>query len=208
MDNKHHWESVYATRAADAVSWYQAHADRSLELIEATGVPRTAGIIDVGSGASHLIDDLLDRGYTNITALDLSAAALEVARARLGARAAQVHWQVADVTRADLPTQAFDVWHDRAVFHFLTDAAQRQAYVQTVLRAVRPGGHVIVATFAEDGPEACSGLPVQRYAPDTLHAEFGAPFTLVHSERETHATPWGAEQRFIYCYCRTQAGTA
>lgn len=202
MASKNHWEQLYATKADDAVSWFQEHAKRSVELIAGTKVPRSAAIIDVGSGASHLIDDLIDQGFTNITALDLSSAALASTKHRLGVRASGVHFMVADITAVEMPRHAFDVWHDRAVFHFLTTPAQRRAYVDTVLGAVKPGGHVIMATFAEDGPQKCSGLPVQRYAPHELHAEFGVPFELVHSERETHSTPFGTEQKFIYCYCR------
>jgi 2-polyprenyl-3-methyl-5-hydroxy-6-metoxy-1,4-benzoquinol methylase len=202
MDRKNHWEQVYTTKASDAVSWFQEHAKRSVELIAQAKVPRSAAVIDVGSGASHLIDDLIDQGFTNITALDLSSAALASTKARLGEKASCVNFIAADITQVELPRHAFDVWHDRAVFHFLTEPAQRRAYVNAVLKAVKPGGHIIMATFAEDGPQQCSGLPVQRYAPQELHAEFGAPFELVHSERETHSTPFGTEQKFIYCYCR------
>jgi 2-polyprenyl-3-methyl-5-hydroxy-6-metoxy-1,4-benzoquinol methylase len=202
MENKNHWEQVYTTKANDAVSWFQDHAKRSVELINETKVPRSAAIIDVGSGASHLIDDLVSQGFSNITALDLSAAALASTKERLGQKASSVSFIVADITRIELPRHAFDVWHDRAVFHFLTEPEQRRAYVNTVVNAVKPGGHIIMATFAEDGPQKCSGLPVQRYAPHELHAEFGSPFELVHSERETHFTPFGTEQNFIYCYCR------
>ena len=202
MENKNHWEQVYTTKSNDAVSWFQEHAKRSVELITETKVPHSAAIIDVGSGASHLIDDLISQGFNNITALDLSAAALASTKDRLGEKASCVNFIVADITQIELPRHAFDVWHDRAVFHFLTEPEQRRAYVNTVLNAVKPGGHIIMATFAEDGPQKCSGLPVQRYAPHELHAEFGAPFELVHSERETHSTPFGTEQKFIYCYCR------
>lgn len=202
MEIQNHWEQVYTTKANDAVSWYQEHAKRSVGLIAETQVDHSAAIIDVGSGASRLIDDLIDQGFHNITALDLSAAALASTKARLGEKAGAVNFMVADITQVDLPWQAFDVWHDRAVFHFLTQPQQRRAYVNTVLHALKPGGHIIMATFAEDGPQKCSGLPVQRYAPHELHAEFGAPFELVHSEREVHFTPFGTEQKFIYCYCR------
>jgi 2-polyprenyl-3-methyl-5-hydroxy-6-metoxy-1,4-benzoquinol methylase len=202
MENKNHWEQVYTSKANDAVSWFQANTKRSVELINETKVPHSAAIIDVGSGASHLIDDLISQGFNNITALDLSAAALASTKERLGQKASSISFIVADITQIELPRHAFDVWHDRAVFHFLTEPEQRRAYVNTVLNAVKPGGHIIMATFAEDGPQKCSGLPVQRYAPHELHAEFGAPFELVHSERETHYTPFGTEQKFIYCYCR------
>ncbi|WP_306476157.1 class I SAM-dependent methyltransferase [Methyloversatilis sp.] len=202
---KHHWEDVYARKAPDSVSWFQPHAQHSLDLIARTGLMRDAAIIDVGGGASTLVDDLLARGYHDLTVLDLSAAALDAAQARLGDEARRVSWVEADITEVDLPAQRYDLWHDRAVFHFLTDAAQRQAYVEQVLRAVKPGGHVIVATFAEDGPDRCSGLPVMRYGADALHAEFGAPFELLEHSRETHHTPGGAVQQFVYCYCRRSA---
>jgi SAM-dependent methyltransferase len=202
MQSKEHWENVYNTKATDAVSWFQEHAENSLKLIQQTGVPLTAAIIDIGGGASTLVDDLLAKAYSNLSVLDLSAAALSASRSRLGTKANDVYWVVADITKADLPTQSYDVWHDRAVFHFLTSAEDRQAYVQAVLRSVKPGGHVIVATFAEDGPLQCSGLPVMRYNPDELHAEFGESFTLVHHEKESHQTPFGTAQQFTYCYCR------
>ncbi|MBI5256081.1 MAG: class I SAM-dependent methyltransferase [Burkholderiales bacterium] len=203
MSTKDHWERVYTTKATDRVSWYQPHADQSLRLIHETGLPRDASIIDVGGGASTLVDDLLHDGYSALTVLDLSAAALATARARLGPDAARVRWLVGNVLELPLPAQGFDLWHDRAVFHFLTAPEDRQAYVQTVLRAVKPGGHVIVATFAEDGPTQCSGLPVMRYSATALHATFGAPFTLLRHETEAHHTPMGTVQQFVYCMCRT-----
>lgn len=202
MPSKDHWERVYSTKATDAVSWYQPQADFSLRLIEAAGLPRGAAIIDVGGGASTLVDDLLALGRYDINVLDLSAAALEAAKARLGASAAAVTWRVADITRAGLPDRAYDLWHDRAVFHFLTAPEDRRAYVAAVRRALRPGGHVVIATFAEDGPLQCSGLPVQRYSPAQLQAEFGEGFELLSGEREQHATPSGSTQAFTYCHFR------
>ena len=205
MQNKEHWEKVYTTKASNAVSWFQPHADLSVKLIKGTGASRDAAILDVGGGASTLVDDLLANGYANLTVLDLSAAALAAARRRLGDKAAKVRWIEADIAKADLPAHHFDVWHDRAVFHFLTAPEDRAAYVQAVFRAVKPGGHVIVATFAEDGPDQCSGLPVMRYSADGLHDEFGDSFTLLRHEKEAHHTPADKIQQFIYCYCRTQA---
>ena len=199
---KDHWEHVYSTKATDAVSWFQAHADLSLRLIRGTGVAPDGSIIDVGGGASTLVDDLLSNGFTNVTVLDVSATALNAARHRLGARATAVRWLEADITQTSLPPHAYDVWHDRAVFHFLTTAEARTAYVQNVLRSVKPGGHVIVATFAEDGPTQCSGLPVVRYSADELHAEFGERFSLLSHDKEAHQTPFGTVQQFVYCYCR------
>jgi SAM-dependent methyltransferase len=202
MQSKDHWEKVYTSKATNAVSWFQPHADTSVGLIKATGAALDASIIDVGGGASTLVDDLLALGYTNLTVLDLSAAALAAAHQRLGGKASGVRWIEADITRANLPDREFDIWHDRAVFHFLTSPEERAAYVQAVFRAVKPGGHVIVATFAEDGPNQCSGLPVMRYRPDELHAEFGEAFTLLKHEKEAHHTPSGTVQQFVYCYCR------
>ncbi len=199
---KHHWEDVYARKAPDSVSWFQPHAQHSLDLIARAGLGRDAAIIDVGGGASTLVDDLLARGHTDLSVLDLSAAALHAAQARLGDAAAGVTWTEADITTVELPPRRFDLWHDRAVFHFLTDPAQRDAYVATVLRAVKPGGHVIVAAFAEDGPERCSGLPVMRYGANALHAQFGARFELLEHSREAHHTPTGVVQQFVYCFCR------
>ena len=202
MDNKRHWEQVYTTKASDSVSWFQEHADQSLRLIHNTRLGKDAAIIDVGGGASRLVDDLVAEGYTDLTVFDLSSTALAVARQRLGKHADIVHWIEGDITRTKFPMNRFDIWHDRAVFHFLTDPADRHAYVERVLSSVRPGGHVIVATFAEDGPEKCSGLPVMRYQPETLHAVFGDTFQLVEHKKEAHHTPFGTVQQFVYCYCR------
>lgn len=204
LNAKAHWENVYATKAPTEVSWYQPHPALSLELIRATGIALGEPIIDVGGGASTLVDDLLDAGYENISVLDISAKALETAQARLGERAARVKWIEADVTQTELPAQHFAVWHDRAVFHFLTDPIARWRYVDAVRDAVKPGGHVIVASFATDGPEMCSGLVVQRYDAEKMRAEFGDAFKLISSQRESHQTPWGSEQKFIYCYCRKE----
>lgn len=205
MQSKAHWEQVYMSKAVSDVSWFQEHAQQSMHLIEQTGVAKGAGIIDVGGGASTLVDDLLGAGYSNVTVLDLSEAALQASKARLGEHAREVTWLTGDITRVELSPHAYDIWHDRAVFHFLTGREEREAYVRAVLRAVKPGGHVIVATFAEDGPAQCSGLPVMRYSADGLHAEFGAPFTLLQQEREEHHTPFGTIQKFIYCLCRKES---
>jgi SAM-dependent methyltransferase len=159
-------------------------------------------VIDVGGGASTLVDDLLDRGFSDVTVLDLSETALATARARLGDRAGTVRWLCGDATRATLPAQAYDFWHDRAVFHFLTDPEARSRYVRAVRESVRPGGHVLVATFGPHGPETCSGLEVVRFTPDALHAEFGDDFAKLADSTEVHHTPWGTEQEFVYCYCR------
>ena len=206
MDRKQHWEEVYSTKSSDSVSWFQEHADQSLQLIHNTGLGKEAAIIDVGGGTSRLAGDLMAEGYTDLTVIDLSSAALDVAKQRLGRYADNVRWMEGDITLADFPVNRFDIWHDRAVFHFLTDPVDRHAYVELVMRAVRPGGHVIIATFAEDGPEKCSGLPVMRYQPESLHAEFGGDFLLVEHEKEAHHTPFGTVQQFVYCYCRKGNG--
>lgn len=202
MNRNEHWEHVYRTKEPDQVSWFQAEARLSRQLIESAVPDVTARIIDVGAGASTLVDGLLDAGYHNVTVVDLSPTALSLARARLGERASMVRWLAADVFDVSLDHHAFDVWHDRAVFHFLTAPDDRARYVAQVRNAVRPGGMVIVATFAEDGPLRCSGLDVVRYTPAALHAEFGSAFTLVESHRELHTTPSGAKQAFTYCVCR------
>jgi SAM-dependent methyltransferase len=201
MDAKSHWEQVYSAHSAQALSWFQPHAQRSLALIRRIDQGRTCRLIDVGGGASTLVDDLLALGRFDLSVLDISQAALDVARRRLGADAQRVRWLSGDVTRVALPAHAFDVWHDRAVFHFLSEPAQRAAYVAQVRHAVSPGGHVIVATFGPDGPLQCSGLPVMRYAPDALHAQFGGAFELIGHETELHHTPGGAVQQFVYCLC-------
>ena len=204
MDAKTHWEKVYATKAPEAVSWYRAHLETSLALIERAAEARSVSIIDVGGGESTLVDDLLHRGYENLTLLDVSPTAIEVTRKRLGSDAERVHWLVGDVGEMELERDAYDLWHDRAVFHFLTTPERRVAYVQQVARAVKPGGHVIISTFGPEGPTKCSGLEVMRYDAESLHGEFGGRFRLVESSKELHETPSGTTQQFLYCYCRIE----
>ena len=208
MKRQLHWEQVYLSKRPDEVSWFQPRPARSLELIDAAGVSAGAAVIDVGGGDSTLVDALLSRGVGDVTVLDVSAAALERARLRLGDRAAEVTWIEADVTSAELPAAAYDVWHDRAVFHFLTDPAERSRYVALAARAVRPGGTLIVATFAPDGPARCSGLEVARYDADGLAREFAEGFALTSKLADVHRTPAGVEQRFTYVSLRrrTEAG--
>ena len=202
MDAGSHWEKIYRTKAPNTLSWYRSHLDRSLALIESASPDRAASIIDIGGGESTLVDDLLALGYQNLTVLDVSQTALDVTRERLGERGKAVHWICADITHADFSDQAFDVWHDRAVFHFLTGPEERNAYVRLAAHAVKPGGHVIVSTFGPEGPTKCSGLDVVRYDAESLHGEFGKRFRLVQSSSELHQTPSGTTQQFLYCYCR------
>jgi SAM-dependent methyltransferase len=201
-----HWETVYQTKQPTEVSWYRPHLEFSLQLIEEAAPNRDARVIDVGGGESTLVDDLLARGYQQPSVLDISSTALAVARERLGGKSADVDWLCGDVTTFPFVQHEYDVWHDRAVFHFLTDANDRAGYVRQVANAVRPGGHVIVATFGPEGPTRCSGLEVVRYDPDALHDEFGARFELVKHLTELHQTPAGSIQQFTYCYCVTSSG--
>ncbi len=198
MSRRAHWEQVYRDKAPDAVSWFQARPVLSLELIAASGIAKDAAIIDVGGGASVLVDCLLDAGHTRLAVLDLSAAALAASRARLGARASQVEWHEADVTAFD-PPRRYALWHDRALFHFLTDSEDRRRYVATLRKSLEPGGTVIIAGFALDGPPKCSGLDVRRFDERMLADELGAGFELLETRHEIHRTPWQSEQRFVYC---------
>src|SRR3989304_5557559 len=202
LDSKSHWENIYKTKASTQVSWYQLHLQMSLQLIERTGVEKTARIIDIGGGASTFVDDLLERGFEHITVLDISSAAIDAARKRLGSRADKVTWIEADITKVALPYHHYDLWHDRAVFHFLTSAGDCQKYIEVVKHSLKPRGHVIISTFALEGPPKCSGLDVVRYSPQSLHDEFGNEFELIESASEAHLTPSGTKQKFIYCYLR------
>jgi 2-polyprenyl-3-methyl-5-hydroxy-6-metoxy-1,4-benzoquinol methylase len=204
MDTKTHWEKVYKMKAPNAVSWYRPHLETSLALIERAACGRQASIIDVGGGESTLADDLLSGGFENITVLDISETAIDVCKNRMGAVTGRIHWLVADVTRTELDTHAYDIWHDRAVFHFLTQPEQRAAYVRNVARSVKREGHVIISTFGPEGPMKCSGLDVLRYDADSLHDQFGARFRLVESSKELHRTPFGTAQQFLYCYCKVE----
>lgn len=201
MNSEAHWESVYGAKAPDQVSWFRPHLETSLAFIQRAAPDRSSRIIDVGGGESTLADDLLARGYSNLTVLDISHIAIDVTQARLGELARHVEWLTADMTKTNLPGNTYDVWHDRAVFHFLTSAGDRGAYVQKVRESVKRGGYVIVGTFGLEGPEKCSGLDVQRYDSGSLHAEFGSRFRLVDSLKELHETPFGTKQQFLYCFC-------
>jgi len=205
MDTRAHWEKIYGSKAPDQVSWFSPHLQTSLALVERAASDRSASIIDVGAGPSTLVDDLIAAGYDNLTVLDISQAAIEVAKKRLGEISKSIRWLRADVTGENFPAHFYDVWHDRAVFHFLTQPEERLAYVRNVAWAVKPGGHVIVSTFGPEGPEKCSGLKVMRYDGESLHQEFGPRFRLVESSKELHHTPFGTTQQFLYCHCTLAA---
>jgi len=204
MNVASHWDSVFRTKTPDELSWHRPHLDLSVELIQRFAPSRSASIIDVGAGESTLVDDLLALNYERLTVLDIASAAIEESQKRLKTIADRVHWLIGDVTEVALSTGPFDVWHDRAVFHFLVDAEQRRKYVRAVLNTVRPGGYVIVSTFGPQGPRKCSGLQVMRYDAESLHGEFGKQFRIEESTVEIHQTPWGADQQFVYCCCRVE----
>jgi SAM-dependent methyltransferase len=202
MDTQQHWDKVYTSKSPDQMSWFRPHLETSLALIErATRGDPSASIIDVGGGASTLVDDLIERGYPDITVLDISQTALDAAQVRLGKVPESIRWLRADVLQASLPEHSFDVWHDRAVFHFLTTSEHQLAYVRNVVSALKLGGHIIVGTFGPEGPTRCSGLDVVRYDAEALHAEFGPRFRLVERSQEWHETPFGTQQQFLYCCC-------
>jgi len=197
FDRIAHWEGVYATKAENEVSWFQEAPAISIEMIKQTMATRDSAIIDIGGGASRLVDALLNDGYRDVTVLDLSAAALELAKRRIGPASAQVEWIVADVTTWK-PARQYGVWHDRAAFHFLNDLDDRQAYLTCLRSATAPGAQVIIGTFALDGPEKCSGLPVQRYDSSSLADELGSSFELAETRSENHKTPWNSSQAFQF----------
>jgi SAM-dependent methyltransferase len=201
MDTQEHWDHVYGTKAPTEVSWFSPHLETSLGLIRRVAPDRSMSIIDVGGGESTLVDDLLASGYRDVAVVDISGRAIEHCKKRLGKPADQVTWIIADITKAALPAHPYDVWHDRAVFHFLTEQADRLEYVRRITSAVKPGGHVIIGAFGPEGPSKCSGLDVMRYDTDSLHAEFGTRFRLMESSKELHQTPFGTTQQFLYCYC-------
>lgn len=207
MQSAPHWENIYSTKAIHDVSWFQKHARCSLDLIGRTQISSDARIIDVGSGASILISELIAGGYKNLTVLDISAAAIAAAQKQLGACASGVQWIHSDVTKVKLSDHSYDLWHDRAAFHFLTEEDDRAAYIKTVSDAVKPGGHLVVATFAEDGPLKCSGLKIVRYSPQELRAQFEGAFTFVEHQYEDHTTPFATVQRFVYCHFQRHAAS-
>ncbi|MDZ7748481.1 MAG: class I SAM-dependent methyltransferase [Halofilum sp. (in: g-proteobacteria)] len=202
MSRKDHWEDVYASRAPQQVGWYEPRLQASLRWIRSLRLPADAPVIDVGGGASTLVDDLLGLGHEDITVLDISEEALWTARARLRGRAEAVTWIAADITEVELPPAHYALWHDRAVFHFLTGQEDRRRYLDNLLHALRPGGHVVMGTFAPDAPPRCSGLPVQRYDAERLDDTLGAQLELRDHFRELHLTPGGVEQMYLYCLFR------
>ena len=204
MDRQTHWNTIYSDRQPEEVSWFQRTPAVSLEVIASTGLPAGSRIIDIGGGASRLVDQLLDQGFTDITVLDVSEVALAHGQRRVGQDDSRIRWLLGDLLDTSLGGP-FDLWHDRAVFHFLTDLDDRERYAAQLTAALAPGGHAVIATFAEDGPTQCSGLPVVRYAPEQLQSELGDTVRLVESRRENHMTPDGREQRFLYCLFQRSA---
>jgi len=198
-----HWNAAYEAKGETGVSWFEAMPEASLALIEKFGHGIETSVIDIGGGASRLVDALIAKGWTSLSVLDVSQAAIDAAKARLGDAAERVDWIVDDITRWR-PARVYDIWHDRAAFHFLTAPEEREAYAERLRAALAPGAHAIIATFASDGPERCSGLPVVRYAPAELAATIGAPFVLVHSEHHVHTTPWGSAQAFQFSVLRRE----
>lgn len=204
MSRQAHWSRVYATKSPDSVSWYRAHLEVALELLAHAGLGPQSRVIDVGGGASTLVDDLLARGVENVTVLDVAAEALAVSRARVGDRATSVRWIAADVLEVPLPAGGFDLWHDRAVLHFLSDPADTELYTQQASRAIASGGHAVISGFAPDGPERCSGLPVVRRSPQDIARLMGAGWSLVEQRTELHLTPGGNPQAFAYALLRRE----
>jgi len=202
MDRREHWEQVYSSKPSDRLGWYKPRLQTSLDWITALALDPDEPIIDVGGGASTLVDDLLGRGYTDITVLDLAGPALDRIKTRLGERRSAVTWLCGDITEIELEENAFQLWHDRAVFHFLTEPDDRARYLANLRRALRPGGHLVIGTFAPEAPPKCSGLPVQRYERDALEAALGDGFQLQQHHKEMHVTPGGVEQMYLYCLFR------
>ena len=199
-----HWQAVYEAKAPTDVSWYEPVPEHSLELIRTSGLPSNAALLDVGGGASTLVDHLLAAGFGDITVLDLAPAALEESKARLGSASDKLEWIAADVTDWQPPRQ-YDLWHDRAVFHFLVDAELRDRYLEVLKAALAPGGFVVMATFGPEGPTHCSGLDVQRYSTEELSDVLGPSFRLMESDIEEHVTPSGCRQQFLYGLWRAEA---
>jgi len=204
MNSHEHWKTIYTEKDSKKVSWFQEHADTSLRIIQQNENDKNARIIDIGAGASPLVDQLLLAGYNKLEVLDISAEALAITQARLGDDQDNIVWHNANILEAELPSNHYNVWHDRAVFHFLINEEDRMRYVEQVCHALKPNGKVIISTFGPDGPLKCSGLPIIRYDHDSLHGEFGASFKLIEHGQEDHLTPDGSVQKFIYCFCKME----
>lgn len=202
MDRSRHWNDRYRTTAVEKLGWFRTHLERSLQWIGQLGLADDAPIIDIGAGASTLVDDLLELGFTELHALDVSAEALAITRKRLGDKAQDIEWRVADVTSAELPEASFDLWHDRAVFHFLTNEGDRDLYRQTLRHTLRPSGYLLIGVFSPDAPPKCSGLPVQRYTLEQLEAEFSGDFEMISESSDLHVTPGGVQQPYVYALFR------
>ena len=200
MNSQEHWQNVYQSKAATETSWFQSHLHTSLDWIAQAKPDRSASILDVGSGESTLVDDLLASGYRALTILDLAPQAIERSRQRLGDAAASVNWVAGDITHVPLPPAAYDLWHDRAVFHFLTEPGQRLDYMRQLTQSLKPDGHVIFATFGPEGPEKCSGLPTMRYDEQSISQQFGPGFRLVRNAIVAHTAPFETQQQFLYCH--------
>ena len=201
-DQKTHWESIYQTKTPHQVSWYKPRLEKSIELIRGLGLSKEAQIIDIGAGASTLLDDLIAEGFRHITALDISSAALKFSKGRLGNKIECIGWIEADILRAELPSHHYDLWHDRALFHFLTEREDRLKYIRQLEVSLKPGGYLLMATFGPNGPPKCSGLPIVRYSSESLPQELGAPFQLQQHSTEVHTTPFDTTQEFLYCLFR------
>ena len=199
MNKNKFWQNIYQTKSSKEVSWFVPRLAKSLELIKKTGIQKNGSVIDLGAGASTLVDDLLDEGFTQLTALDIASDSLEISKKRLGVKAKKIKWLEADILKADLPENAFDLWHDRAVFHFLTKPEDRKVYLEKLGRSLKSGGFVIMASFSLEGPQKCSGLDVQCYSAETMSKEIGSGFMLVRSDQERHHTPFNTVQDFVYC---------
>jgi SAM-dependent methyltransferase len=200
MSTQEHWERIYQTKTPGETSWFRPHLETSLDWIMEAAPDRSASIIDVGGGESTLVDDLLDRQYCALTVLDVAGAAIRKSQDRLGSAAKSVNWLVGDLTEVALPARAYDLWHDRAVFHFFTDVERRSAYVRQLSSALKTGGHVLMATFGPEGPQKCSGLVTQRYDADALLCVLGPDFRLAQQAVVEHQTPFGTTQQFLYCH--------
>lgn len=202
MNQKDHWEQTYSSKSAERLGWYKPHLQTSLSWITALKLPTDAPIIDIGGGASTLVDDLLEVGYQSISVLDISENALSAAKARLGEKAQLIDWVAGNITTVELPAQHYELWHDRAVFHFLTEPDQQRQYRDRLLSALKPGGHLVIGTFAPEAPSKCSGLTVQRYDSELLQNTLGDEFELIRQDKEMHTTPGGVEQMYLYCHFR------